>query len=127
MFVLIEQDEVVPRKEKRQYKKRKHKTGSGVGAHGHGHLHGRVPAGSDLLGYNCAPGGELLSSEDEGDVALSAQSPQSDDEEPDPNEGMFTFRRKKYCNYHAVSMNIVKFLYDKHNNVLYSEEKYIYL
>ncbi|PSN50502.1 hypothetical protein C0J52_10716 [Blattella germanica] len=65
---MTSKDEVVPRKEKRQYKKRKHKTGSGVGSHGHGHLHGRGSGpGSDLLGYNCAPGGELLSSEDEGD------------------------------------------------------------
>ncbi|PNF43005.1 Enhancer of polycomb-like protein 1 [Cryptotermes secundus] len=100
-------DEVVPRKEKRQYKKRKHKTGTGtvgIGSHGHGHHHsGRSSAGSgiEFLGYNCTPGGELLSSEDEGDAVLSGQSPQSEDEEPDPNEGPFTFRRKKYCNYHA--------------------------
>jgi len=105
----VNQDEVVPRKEKRQYKKRKHKTGVGalgISSHGHGHHHsgrGSAGSGSELLGYNCTVGGELLSSEDEGDVVLSGQSPQSEDEEPDPSEGPFTFRRKKYCNYHAVS------------------------
>lgn len=105
----VKQDEVVPRKEKRQYKRRKHKTGPGavgIGSHGQGHRHsgcGSSGSGSELLGYNCAAGGELLSSEDEGDVVLSGQSPQSEDEEPDPSEGPFTFRRKKYCSYHAVS------------------------
>lgn len=105
----IKQDEVVPRKEKRQYKRRKHKTGVGavgIGSHGHGHHHsgcGSTGSGTELLGYNCSAGGELLSSEDEGDVVLSGQSPQSEDEEPDPSEGPFTFKRKKYCNYHAVS------------------------
>jgi enhancer of polycomb-like protein len=111
----VNQDEVVPRKEKRQYKKRKHKTGVGavgIGSHGHGHHHsgrGAAGSGSELLGYNSV-GGELLSSEDEGDVVLSGQSPQSEDEEPDPNEGPFTFRRKKYCNYHAVSYNSILIL-----------------
>ncbi|XP_021926420.1 enhancer of polycomb homolog 1 isoform X2 [Zootermopsis nevadensis] len=102
---LSSKDEVVPRKEKRQYKRRKHKTGVGaVGIGSHGHRHsgcGSMGSGTELLGYNCTAGGELLSSEDEGDVILSGQSPQSEDEEPDPSEGPFTFRRKKYCNYHA--------------------------
>lgn len=106
-MISVKQDEVVPRKEKRQYKRRKHKTGVGaVGIGSHGHRHsgcGSMGSGTELLGYNCTAGGELLSSEDEGDVILSGQSPQSEDEEPDPSEGPFTFRRKKYCNYHAVS------------------------
>ncbi|KAJ4439799.1 hypothetical protein ANN_07927 [Periplaneta americana] len=66
---LLRFDEVVPRKEKRQYKKRKHKTGAGAVGVGHGHHHtgrGSASAGSELMGYNCAPGGECISSEDEG-------------------------------------------------------------
>nr|CAD7569199.1 unnamed protein product [Timema californicum] len=82
-------DEVVPRK--RSYKKRKHKAStspSGV----------RAGQGTDLY---CGGGGaEGASSEDDGDL-VGGPLPQSDEEEPDPLEGPFAFRRNKSCNYLA--------------------------
>nr|CAD7442294.1 unnamed protein product [Timema bartmani] len=82
-------DEVVPRK--RSYKKRKHKVStspSGV----------RAGQGTDLY---CGGGGaEGASSEDDGDL-VGGPLPQSDEEEPDPLEGPFAFRRNKSCNYLA--------------------------
>ncbi|KAG8227558.1 hypothetical protein J437_LFUL000658 [Ladona fulva] len=94
-------EENIPRKEKRQYKKRKHK--SGVGS-------ARVSLGmSQLLGPDSAGvygAGDTMSSEDEdrvGGHSPGVASPSDQDDETDTSEGTFVFRRKKYCNYHAVS------------------------
>lgn len=80
----ILKDDVIPRKEKRQYKKRKHKSSghtrsssSGVGA-----------AGLDGLGN--------LSSDDD---AMPQLSPEPEEVE---DEGQFAFRRNKLCSYHMV-------------------------
>ncbi|XP_067004154.1 enhancer of polycomb homolog 1 [Anabrus simplex] len=95
-------DEVAPRKEKRQYKKRKHKASVGattVGSHGHHGGRGSTahPGSSlDLLGYGS---GEIPSSEEEVESAVATQA--SEEDEADSVDGLFAFRRKKFCNYHA--------------------------
>lgn len=70
---------VLPRREKRQYKKRKHKS-LGSGRSG----------GADSLGV----------SSDE-DVPMPQLSPEAP-EEPQEDEGQFAFRRNKFCSYHMV-------------------------
>lgn len=78
----ITKDEIIPRKEKRQYKKRKHKNSS----------HGRLSAvpGSGIDG---------IASSDEEEVVPSHPSPEPEDTE---EEGQFAFRRNKLCSYHMV-------------------------
>lgn len=76
-FVFLFQ--VLPRREKRQYKKRKHKS-LGSGRSG----------GADSLGV----------SSDE-DVPMPQLSPETT-EEPQDDEGQFAFRRNKSCSYHMV-------------------------
>lgn len=73
------QDEYIPRKEKRQYKKRKHKN-----MHASLLLH-------DAVG--------LVSSGDDESRVVSPTSPGHDDTP-------FTFRRKRQCLYHAVSCSV---------------------
>lgn len=79
----IIKDEILPRKEKRQYKKRKHKNST----------HGRLSS---------IPGGAIdgLVSSDEDDLVPAAPSPEPEDAE---EEGQFAFRRNKLCSYHMVS------------------------
>ncbi|KAJ8952863.1 hypothetical protein NQ314_007469 [Rhamnusium bicolor] len=77
----ILKDEVIPRREKRQYKKRKHKslTQSRSGGLGAG--------GLDSLG--------TMSSDDDATVPHLSPEPEEVDE-----EGQFAFRRNKLCSYH---------------------------
>lgn len=73
--------QIIPRKEKRQYKKRKHKSLS----------HNRVSGlGSGLEGIG------PLSSDEE---PISHMSPEPEEVE---DEGQFAFRRNKLCSYHMV-------------------------
>lgn len=76
-------DEILPRKEKRQYKKRKHKNST----------HGRLSS---------MPGGALdgLASSDEEEMVAAVASPEPEEAE---EEGQFAFRRNKLCSYHMVS------------------------
>ncbi|XP_046404617.1 enhancer of polycomb homolog 1 [Ischnura elegans] len=93
-------EESMPRKEKRQYKKRKHK--SGVGSARVSGLGMSQLMGSDASGVYGA--GDTLSSEEEdrvGGHSPGAASPSDQDDETDTSEGPFVFRRKKHCNYHA--------------------------
>ncbi|XP_071447247.1 enhancer of polycomb homolog 1 isoform X2 [Hetaerina americana] len=93
-------EESMPRKEKRQYKKRKHK--SGVGSARVSGLGMSQLLGSDASGVYGA--GDTLSSEEEdriGGHSPGGASPSDQDDETDTSEGRFVFRRKKYCNYHA--------------------------
>ncbi|XP_076269044.1 enhancer of Polycomb isoform X2 [Rhynchophorus ferrugineus] len=68
-------DEVIPRREKRQYKKRKHKS-----------LSGRA-------------GADGLSSDEDGSMGTSARcvTPEPEEQEDD---GPFAFRRNRLCSYH---------------------------
>lgn len=75
----ILKDEGVPRKEKRQYKKRKHKAIS----------HNRT----NTLGQDVEMG--AISSDEE--LAVPTASPDPEDTE---DEGQFTFKRNKLCSYH---------------------------
>jgi enhancer of polycomb-like protein len=79
----ILKDEVIPRKEKRQYKKRKHKS------LGHTRSGGIGTTGIDGLG--------TLSSDEEPMPQLSPEPEEVED------EGQFAFRRNKLCSYHMVS------------------------
>lgn len=80
-------DEVIPRREKRQYKKRKHKS---LGLHGRQSGNGvGVQQGVHDLG--------VLSSDD--DTLVTQLSPESDEID---DEGQFAFRRNKFCSYHMV-------------------------
>lgn len=75
----------MPRREKRQYKKRKHKAlGSGR---------------SDSLGV----------SSDE-DVPMPQLSPETT-EEPQEDEGQFAFKRNKSCSYHMVRIFVSELIY----------------
>ncbi|KRT84858.1 hypothetical protein AMK59_730, partial [Oryctes borbonicus] len=76
----IIKDEIIPRKEKRQYKKRKHKS------LGHNRVSNLVTGGID--------GVAALSSDEE-----PLPQPSSEPEEGD-EEGQFAFRRNKMCSYH---------------------------
>nr|KAH0807890.1 hypothetical protein GEV33_014902 [Tenebrio molitor] len=76
----ILKDEVIPRKEKRQYKKRKHKS------LGHTRSGGIGTTGIDGLG--------TLSSDEEPMPQLSPEPEEVED------EGQFAFRRNKLCSYH---------------------------
>ncbi|EFA06113.2 enhancer of polycomb homolog 1 [Tribolium castaneum] len=76
----ILKDEVIPRKEKRQYKKRKHKS------LGHTRSGGIGAAGLDGLG--------ALSSDEDTMPQLSPEPEELED------EGQFAFRRNKLCSYH---------------------------
>lgn len=80
----ILKDEVIPRKEKRQYKKRKHKS------LGHTRSGGIGASGLDGLG--------ALSSDEEPMPQLSPEPEEVED------EGQFAFRRNKLCSYHMVSL-----------------------
>ncbi|XP_057660984.1 enhancer of polycomb homolog 1 [Diorhabda carinulata] len=79
----ILKDEVLPRREKRQYKKRKHKSLSGSRSGGFG---------VDSLGG--------LSSDE--DVGMSQLSPEPEETE---DESQFAFRRNKLCSYHTPLPN----------------------
>lgn len=87
-------DEAVPRKEKRQYKKRKHKAGTsvcgaGAGTGGRGGLDGYL-------------GTQGSSEEDTSSTGMRTVSPvQAAAETEDEDEGPFAFRRNPACNYHA--------------------------
>lgn len=108
------QEEVLPRKEKRQYKKRKHKTdgrgtgGSvgGVGGTDDGLHRGSGVAGrggrSGVLGSGLDP---LASSDDDGPHPCNSQPslPSDRDEDDTVDEGQFAFRRNKNCTYLSVS------------------------
>lgn len=99
-YKVVSKDDAVPRKEKRQYKKRKHKTtgppsATGTSAHGMG-SRGSTSTLVDPLGY-----GYACTSEEDTTETLTNATGQSD-EEPDPLEGPFAFRRKRHCSYHAV-------------------------
>nr|XP_022909693.1 enhancer of polycomb homolog 1 [Onthophagus taurus] len=76
----IMKDEIIPRKEKRQYKKRKHKSLS------HNRMLGIGGAGLEGLG--------VLSSDEE---PIPQASPEPEEVEED---GQFAFRRNKLCSYH---------------------------
>ncbi|CAL7933254.1 unnamed protein product [Xylocopa violacea] len=99
-------DEVVPRKEKRQYKKRKHKTDSrggslednGVwGGTGSGGGRGSRPS---VLGGGLDP---LMSSDEDSQLPSHSHSqpsvPSDRDDEDTADEGQFTFRRNRNSTY----------------------------
>lgn len=70
--------QIIPRKEKRQYKKRKHKSLS----------HNRIGMAGGLEG--------AISSDEE---TVPQVSPEPEEVE---DEGQFVFRRNKLCSYHMV-------------------------
>ncbi|TGZ48265.1 enhancer of polycomb homolog 1 [Temnothorax longispinosus] len=99
-------DEVVPRKEKRQYKKRKHKTDSrgtslddigirsGTGSGGRGNRPGVLGSGLD----------PLISSDEDSPLPSHSHSQPSlpsdrDDEDTAADEGQFVFRRNRNSSY----------------------------
>ncbi|KAJ8679396.1 hypothetical protein QAD02_015183 [Eretmocerus hayati] len=94
-------DEVVPRKEKRQYKKRKHKSdsrgglddGGRSGSGSSGSRGNRVALGSGL--------DPLASSDDDSPLPPHAQPslPSDRDEDDTADEGQFAFRRNRYNSY----------------------------
>lgn len=95
-------DEAVPRKEKRQYKKRKHKAGTSVCGAGTG-----TGSRAGLDGYLGTQGS---SEEDTSSTGMRTVSPvQAAPETEDEDEGPFAFRRNPACNYHAVRV-IVKLM-----------------
>ncbi|XP_015588318.1 enhancer of polycomb homolog 1 isoform X2 [Cephus cinctus] len=98
-------DEVMPRKEKRQYKKRKHKTDGRVGSLDDGGIRGGTGSGAGR-GSRAVLGGGLdpLASSDE-DSPLPSHShsqpslPSDRDDEDTPDEGQFAFRRNRTSSY----------------------------
>ncbi|KAJ1519519.1 hypothetical protein ONE63_004801 [Megalurothrips usitatus] len=88
-------DEAVPRKEKRQYKRRKHKAGSSVC----GAAAGGTGSRGGLDGYL---GAQVSSEEETSSTGMRTASPvQPAPETEDEDEGPFAFRRNPACNYHA--------------------------
>lgn len=83
-FALLSQ--IIPRKEKRQYKKRKHKSLT------HNHVGGYSAGGIEGIG--------VLSSDEEPLTQPSADAEESED------EGQFAFRRNKLCTYHMVGLKL---------------------
>lgn len=73
---------ILPRKEKRQYKKRKHKS------HSHSRLGGLSTGTLEGIGG--------LSSDEEPVLQASPEPEEVED------EGQFAFRRNKLCSYHMV-------------------------
>lgn len=128
-FFLSLQDETLPRKEKRQYKKRKHKTEGGRSTGGVEDSGVRGGAASGLgsgrdnrtsgSGSVVGPGGvhgsgldPLASSDDESSPIPSHSHSQPslasdrDDEDNLETEGQFAFRRNRNSSYLPVSLNI---------------------
>lgn len=110
MYYCFFQDDVVPRKEKRQYKKRKHKTDSRGGSLEDNGVRGGTGSGGGrgnrpgVLGGGLDP---LLSSDE--DSSLPSHShpqpsvPSDRDDEDTTDEGQFTFRRNRNSTYLPVS------------------------
>jgi len=95
------QDDAVPRKEKRQYKKRKHKGGSSS-------VGGSSVSRNVLDSYHLAQ-----SSEEESSSGLHPGGSPHPAPEEDEDEGPFAFRRNPACNYHAVSAKLVLFKHSR--------------
>ncbi|XP_017875455.1 enhancer of polycomb homolog 1 isoform X2 [Ceratina calcarata] len=99
-------DEVVPRKEKRQYKKRKHKTdGRGGGLEDNGVRGGTGSGGGrgtrpGVLGSGLDP---LMSSDEDSPLPSHSHSqpsvPSDRDDEDTADEGQFAFRRNRNSTY----------------------------
>lgn len=87
----ILKDEVICRKERRQYKKRKHKAGGSRG--------GVIP---DLVGVSLLGAGGGLSSDDDAVMQRTSAAPQSPDPQEAEDDGPFAFRRNKQCTYHEA-------------------------
>lgn len=87
----ILKDEVICRKERRQYKKRKHKAGASRG--------GVIP---DLVGVSLLGAGGGLSSDDDAVIQRTSAAPQSPDPPDADDDGPFAFRRNKHCTYHEA-------------------------
>lgn len=107
----IFKDELLIRKERRNYRKRRHKTSTTRG----GLTSVGVPAptastisasvASSTRGMSCFSDGPSASSEDEVESAVVASHSDADEAESDiEKQGPFTFRRKLHCNYLAVSL-----------------------
>lgn len=47
--------------------------------------------------------------------SLQSQSDQDDDNDPD---GPYAFKRKKNCNYHEVSLQVIKYILSNSNHYL---------
>lgn len=108
--IKLYKDELLIRKERRNYRKRRHKnstTRGGLTAIG-------VPTptastvsasvASSVRGMSCFSDGPSASSEDEAESAVVASQSEADEAESDiEKQGPFTFRRKLHCNYLAVS------------------------
>ncbi|KAK7866529.1 hypothetical protein R5R35_002483 [Gryllus longicercus] len=111
----ITEDEPLPRKEKRQYKKRKHKVplavaGGVSGTAGLGRrTSGTASTAASATGLTTAVCAEnleidgLSSDEGEASAGLLSGAAVSDDDDSgaDAAEGPFAFRRRKNCSYHA--------------------------
>ncbi|XP_076624633.1 enhancer of Polycomb [Colletes latitarsis] len=99
-------DEVVPRKEKRQYKKRKHKTDSRGGSLEDNGVRGGTGSGGGrgsrpgVLGGGLDP---LMSSDEDSPLPSHSHSqpsvPSDRDDEDTTEEGQFVFRRNKNSTY----------------------------
>ncbi|KAL0099205.1 hypothetical protein PUN28_020049 [Cardiocondyla obscurior] len=99
-------DEVVPRKEKRQYKKRKHKTDSRGGSLDDSGIRSGTGSGvgrgnrSGVLGSGLDP---LMSSDEDSPLPSHSHSqpslPSDRDDEDTADEGQFAFRRNRNSSY----------------------------
>lgn len=109
------QEDVVPRKEKRQYKKRKHKTDSRMSGmeemsvrSGNGSSGSRGNRTGGALGSGLDP----MASSDEDNNILSHSHSQpfittdSREEDESIEEGPFAFRRNRNCSYLPVSRTL---------------------
>ncbi|XP_057380415.1 enhancer of polycomb homolog 1-like [Daphnia carinata] len=101
-------DELLIRKERRNYRKRRHKNSTTRG----GLATAGVPTptastvsasvASSVRGMSCFSDGPSASSEDEAETAAVASQSEADEAESDiEKQGPFTFRRKLHCNYLA--------------------------
>lgn len=114
-IINFNQDEVVPRKEKRQYKKRKHKTDSRGGSLDDNGVRGGTGSGGGrgsrpgVLGGGLDP---LMSSDEDSPLPSHSHSqpsvPSDRDDEDTADEGQFAFRRNRNSTYLPVSA--VKFV-----------------
>lgn len=101
---MIIKEDVLPRKEKRQYKKRKHKLdGRSSALDDNGLRSGLTSGGASrsgrvgVIGSGLDP---LVSSDDENPFPHTQMSVATEcDDEDNTDEGPFTFRRNRYCNY----------------------------
>lgn len=116
-------DELLIRKERRNYRKRRHKTSvtrGGLTPSGVSSTGASIPLTSSARGMGCFSDVPSASSEDEIESAVVASHSDVDEAESDvEKQGPFAFRRKLHCNYLAVSFHLCKIAFqDKFRTIL---------